>query len=207
MAAGMPHVVAIAAPIGGGKSTLAQALAVALGEAGALAFDDYETATQMSPPQLQDWLANGAVFGDLQAPGLDVAFAALRRGETVLSPDGMPLRIARHLIFEMPLGRSWAATADLIDTLIWVDVPLDLALARRIREIVADLQRQEATRMRHGLGWLHDYLEQYATTVHQILDEQHRAIRPQADLCIDGSKPVQALVEEVVRFLNERQTP
>ncbi|WP_293776165.1 hypothetical protein [uncultured Oxalicibacterium sp.] len=198
------HVVAIAAPIGGGKSALAQALAVALGEAGTLAFDDYEVATQMSPQKLQKWLLAGADFGNLSAPGLAQALFALRNGEAVALSDGQTLAIARHLVFEMPLGRSWPATAQSIDTLIWIDVPLDLALARRTREWIAQLLQQDPAQMQQGLRWLHDYFDQYAHVIHAVLAAQQQTVRPQADLILDGSKSIEILVAEAIEFVRTR---
>ena len=198
------HVVAIAAPIGGGKSALAQALAATLGESGTLAFDDYEVATQMSPQQLQAWLREGANFASLSAPGLARALFALRNGDAVTSADGQALAISRHLVFEMPLGRSWPATAQAIDTLIWIDVSLDLALARRMQEWTADLLQQQPAQMQQGLRWLHDYLDQYTRVIHAVLAVQRKTVRPQADLILDGSKPVEMLVAEAVEFLRRR---
>ncbi len=188
------RVVAVAAPIGGGKSALADGLAAALGGAPPLRFDDYEHATRQSVDALGAWLAAGADFDRLQAPGLANALHALRA-----VGDDAP--VPTPIVFEMPLGRAWTATAADIDLLVWVDVPLDIALARRLRDICAGLLRRDAADMRNGVAWLHDYLSHYGGVLHGVLQAQQQTVRPQADLVLDGRHDVGTLVGQVRAFM------
>ena len=114
----------------------------------------------------------------------------------------------------MPLGRAWLPGSALIDVLVWVDVPLDLALARRLREMTADLlqgsqgpqgPQRDGAALQRGLAWLHDYLAHYTSTLHAVLQAQQRAVRPQADLVVDGRKPVDTIVADVLKFLTARR--
>lgn len=196
-------VIAVAAPIGGGKSALVTALALALHDATTLRFDDYENATRQSVDELAKWLADGADFDQLQAPGLVEDFTSLRNGDALIDRHGAVVPAgAQDLIFEMPLGRAWSATADHIDILIWVDVPLDIALARRIREVSADMLRQDAATAKRGLAWLNDYLGHYIATIHKVLEAQRSVVRVQADIIIDGTQPIASLVQQVLSHLN-----
>ena len=179
--------IAIAAPIGGGKSSLVDALATALGTSQVLRFDDHETATRQSVAQLSQWLGQGADFDALEAPGLCEALSSMRGDAPV--------------IFEMPLGRAWSATAALIDVMVWVDVPLDIALARRLRDITSNLVKQSPDEMKRGLAWLNDYLAHYAGTLHAVLEAQRRVVRPQADLVVDGLRDVATLAVDVLQFV------
>jgi uridine kinase len=188
-------VVAVAAPIGGGKSALVDGLAAALGGAPTLRFDDYENATRQSVGALGAWLAEGADFDRLQAPGLADALRVLRARS-----DAVPVPI----VFEMPLGRAWTATAADIDLLVWVDVPLDIALARRVRDICGGLLQRNATEMRNGVAWLNDYLSHYAAVLHGVLQAQRQSVRPQADLVLDGRHDVGTLVGQVMAFMAQR---
>lgn len=200
-------VIAIAAPIGGGKSTLVTALASALGDAATLRFDDYEHATRQSVDELAKWLADGADFNQLQAPGLAEDLAILRNGGALTSRNGLPIIAdTKELIFEMPLGRTWSATAEHIDVLIWVDVPLDIALARRIREVSADMLRQDAANAKRGLAWLNDYLEHYIATIHKVLEVQRAIVGAQADLIVDGMQSVATIVQRVLDHLAQSQS-
>lgn len=201
-------VIAIAAPIGGGKSTVVTALASALNDAATLRFDDYETATRQSVEELAKWLADGADFNQLQAPGLAEDLATLRNGDAITDRNGLAINAgAQDLIFEMPLGRAWSVTADNIDVLIWVNVPLDIALARRIREVSADMLRQDAASAKRGLGWLNDYLGHYIETIHKVLEAQRHVVRAQADLIVDGTAPVATIVQRVLDHLAQSPSP
>lgn len=184
----MSRVIAVAAPIGGGKSLLARELARAL-DSTTLDFDDYETATRQSVGQLAAWLADGADFDQLEAPGLATELTRLRT-----------LAATPELVFEMPLGYSWSATASAIDVLVWIDVPLDLALARRLRDITATASAHHPAQT---LDWLNAYLAHYICTIHGVLAEQLRVVRPRADLILDGRAEPAVLVRQVLDFLGK----
>lgn len=193
--------VAVAAPIGGGKSSLVQGLATALGEAASLHFDDYELATRQSPDQLACWIAAGADFNSLQAPGFADALSALGRGETITDrASGEPIRPTRFIVVEMPLGRAYAETAELIDVLVWVDTPLDLALARNLRSSTVAALAADAD-PKGFLHWLDAYLEQYMGQVRLILEVQKSRVAPAADLTLDGTRAQEELIAEASRMV------
>jgi uridine kinase len=199
---GVRRVVAIAAPIGGGKSALLNSLALALGETHTLCFDDYENATRMSGEEMDLWLAQGAVFDALEAPGLMEDLSTLRAGGSVMNRlSGKTLSCNQYVLFEMPLGRAWSVTAPSIDVLIWVDIDLDVALARRVGEITLNLQKQNPAQMQAGLAWLHDYMATYIKTIHSVLDTQRRVVRPGADLVLDGTRTISVNVQHVLQYL------
>lgn len=197
-----PLVIAVAAPMGGGKSALTQALALALNEQGVLAFDDYETASKQSIEALAEWLAQGADFDALEAPGLIDDLRALRDRQFVSAGNGTrSWQPNEYIVCEMPLGMCWQPAAGLIDHVVWIDVPPDLALARRVREIVQGIMRENAPRAAQGLAWLGDYLSHYEQVVHRVLAVQRERVRPGSDLVLDGTLPVDALVQQVQAWL------
>lgn len=191
----MRKVIAIAAPVGGGKSSLAAALAHAL-DAPMLCYDDYETATHRSVAELQDWLALGADFERLEAPGLVEQLAQLRAADSG-SHDSW-------VVFEMPLGRAWSPTAAFIDVLVWLDVPADIALARKLRELAAAARLDQPDGAREALRWLDDYLGHYLTTVHRVLDVQRQRVPADADLVLDGRGATGDLLQQVLAGLEAR---
>lgn len=197
------YVVAVAAPIGGGKSSLVQGLATALNNAATLHFDDYELATRQSPAELARWLAQGADFNGLHAPGFAAAVSALRRGEVVIDPaSGQPIRPGAFVVLEMPLGRAFAETSAMIDFLVWVETPLDLALARNLRSLTADAIADQGD-PRQFLRWLDSYLGQYMDQVRLILQLQKTRVAPAADLVLDGTQPPAALIADAARMIVE----
>lgn len=199
----MTFIIAVAAPIGGGKTALVKGLAQALNGASTLHFDHYELATQKTPEELARWLAAGADFNELRAPGLLSALQALKRGEAVTdSAGGQVILPGDCLILEMPLGRAYAETADLIDAVIWLDIPLDVALARKLREFTAQALADESQDPREFLRWLDAYLDQYTEQVRAILQLQKQRVAAGADIVLDGLRPLHALIADARQALD-----
>ncbi|MDK9705248.1 MAG: hypothetical protein OEL20_19155 [Sulfuritalea sp.] len=191
----MTCIVAVAAPIGGGKTSLVQGLAQALDGASTVHFDHYELATQKSPAELARWIADGADFNEIQAPGLLTALEALKRGEAATDPvTGARIVPGDHVVLEMPLGREYAATAHLIDIVIWVEIPLDVALARNIKSLAADALADPRGDARDFLRWLEGYLGHYTGQVRTILEVQKLRVSAGADVVVDGLQAPEALV-------------
>lgn len=203
----MTFVIAVAAPIGGGKTALVKGLAQALNGASTLHFDHYELATRKTPEELARWLAAGADFNELRAPGLLSALQALKRGEPVSDPvGGQAILPGDYLILEMPLGRAYAETAALIDVVIWLDIPLDVALARKLREFTAQALADDSQDPREFLRWLDAYLDQYTEQVRAILQLQKQRVAAGADIVLDGLRPLHALVTDARQALDGIRT-
>jgi uridine kinase len=168
------------------------ALAETLGDATTLHFDDYEHASARAPENLRHWLEHGADFNALAAPALTHDLGRLKRGEPVLPPHArVPVQPRSFLVLEMPLGREDASTASLIDALLWIDLPHDVALARKLRQLtrhaIADADSDCYVR------WLDAYLDHYLSTVRDVLIVQAARVPAKADLRLDGLMPVGAV--------------
>ena len=115
-------VISIAGPPGGGKTTLSQMMSVKLHDAPILHYDDYEALTRRSPAEIELWLDRGARLDEIPVPGFAEKLTSLRSA-------GTP-----YVVVDTPLGRAHPPTAVMIDFLVFVDTPLDIALARILRE-------------------------------------------------------------------------
>ncbi len=198
----MSRVIAVAAPPGGGKTTLVRALAECLPDADCLFFDAYQHITERAPEDIERWMREGADFNAFALPRLEADLAALRRGEVVEPPDGGgPVGGRRHLLFEMPFGRAHAATAPAIDFLVWIDLPPDMALARKIHAFVHELDDAPADEQRAFTGWLDGYLSSYLSFVSDALAVQRRRIAADADLVLDGRDEPRRMARAVVDAL------
>jgi uridine kinase len=202
----MGYVVAVAAPIGGGKTTFVRAVAEALVDAQTIHFDRYEKLTSEPLGFLRDWMKNGADFNDFHVPELPNVLEKLKNGDNVVDPaSGSEIKPTKYVIFEMPLGKEHRETARFIDLLVWIEIPLDIALARKIREFTESLihQRDEKN-LREGLRWVDRYLDNYLQVISDILRLQYQKIRPAADIIIDGTQHFDLAVRETVEMIMEK---
>jgi uridine kinase len=191
------YVVAVSGPTGSGKSALAQALVARLEDACALHMDDYERMTREPVAEVQRWAERGANFDELAVPLLGEHLARLKAGQPVR--DIAP---RKYIVFETQFGRAHTATGGLIDLLIWIDLPLELALARKLKAFAAGALGDANPRER--LAWLDAYLGNYLTLVRRLLVLQAERVRPQAELVLDGSGALEPMAMRAQQYVLER---
>lgn len=179
-----PRVVGIVSCVGGGKSTLARALAERLGEASVIQFDHYEKITQQPVEEIRRWMRDGADPDALVIPGLAEDLQSLKSKH-------------KFVVFETPFGRRHAATGRHIDYQVWIDTPLDIALARKIRQFAAGAGA--ADEARDFAAWLQVYLENYLDFVGELLRIQGATVRGESDLIVDGRRAPAELAQEIER--------
>lgn len=125
-----PYVIAISGNSGAGKTTLVHQLVSLFGNAVSLLLDDY-TEDAIYPPTL-DWL-NGANPDEFITPQFVANLKSLRDGRSIIHPESKAkIFPAEYIILEEPFGRSRTVMKDLIDYHVQVQIPPELALARRV---------------------------------------------------------------------------
>ena len=200
-------VIAVAGPPGAGKTTLAGLLARELGGA-MVSMDDYQSMTAMPIPELVRWAERGADYDALPVPRLARDLAALRGGTRVVVPStGALIDPGRCIVLETHFGRAHRQTAPLIDLLLWLDTPPDVALARSLRAALAPPAGDAAgaaSRPEARLRWVAGYLEAYLTVVARLVHLQVERIRPGADLCVAADASPGEIVATVRDWLAAR---
>ncbi|TXN82129.1 uridine kinase [Methylobacterium sp. WL8] len=188
-------VVAVCGPPGSGKSSVSRALAARLGNAPVIAYDAYERITAWPPARVAAWHAAGASYDAVPTPGLAEDLARLRHGEPVADRVGGGVLQARAsaggrrtIVFDTLLGRANAATGALVDHLVWLDLPPDLALVRKLRALLSAMP---------DAGALADYLAHYETLLRPTYAVQRDRVRPDADQILDATAPVESLAGAV----------
>jgi uridine kinase len=133
-----PFVVAVSGISGAGKTSLVSKLSARLGNAPSLFFDEYPKVG----PGIGPWLTSGSDPGDWQTPELAVHLKDLRAGNPInqLHDRGI-LSSPDFLVIEEPFGRSRPELAAYIDYSLFIDVPLEVALARRILRDMSTIWR------------------------------------------------------------------
>jgi len=125
------YIIAVSSVSGGGKTTLVKRTADFL-KATALFFDDY-AAVSKYPSDIKKWVEDGADVNEWKTPQFAQDLAALRNGNSILSPiDGVNILPSEFIVIEEPMGRERAEMASLIDFVVVIDTPLEIALTRRL---------------------------------------------------------------------------
>lgn len=196
-------VIAIAGPPGSGKSTLADALAQRLGDAVVLAMDHYQRMTRMPIGEVECWRARGADLAELPVGPLAEHLTALKEGCSVQDPaTRATLEPRNYIVFDTHFGRAHQPTGALIDMLVWLDTPLDVALARNLRGFLRPLLGPgPAAQTQDRLQWIHGYLDNYEMVVSGLVHMQSARIRPGADLVIESPCTTPEAVERICAML------
>jgi uridine kinase len=200
------YVVAVTGPVGAGKTTLVNGLAARLPDACAIHFDHYQTVTKRPIDEIARWMRSGADPNAFQIPGLSEALAALLRGEPASDPKtGETIPPRRIVLLDTPFGTLHQETARFIDLLAWIETPLDVALARKVREFTGHfLDARDPDAGRSFVPWLHGYLGNYLDVVADLMRMQKEKLGAEADFAVDGSGPPDAVVERAAREIAER---
>lgn len=207
----MTWIIAVSGPIGGGKSALTTAIAGCLGNASILQFDSYENLTQAPIQNLLDWLEAGASEHAFSFPLLDEHLALLKAGKAVVDPRlGHTIHPAKYILFEFPFGRTYPPAIPFIDLQVWIELPLDIALARKMEEYVnMFLASGNPGEHARQLAWMKNYLVNYQNMISRILRVQLRNVKPKADVLVNGQKPIETTApvcaKEIVKRLEARK--
>ncbi len=201
-----PLVIAVAGPAGSGKTSLIRAVAQQLKDAAVIHYDHYERVTREPMDNLLLWMRSGADVNRFHLPELARDLAALKRREPVVDPSTREeITPGTHIVFETPFGKEHRQTAEFIDLLIWIDVPLDVALARKMREFTAAvLAGENAGHSRDFLVWMHTYLDNYLRGIHDLLRIQRERVRAKADIIVDGSRDLPSMVQQALAGIRDR---
>jgi uridine kinase len=195
-------VVAIAGPSGSGKTQLVQEVAVQLNHATQVYFDDYESLSKY-PADLAQWLAEGANPNLWQTPQLARDLAALRMGQSVSHPTGKQiLKPTAYIVVEEPFGRERREMAPLLDYVVVIDLPLEIALARRIRRTIqTGLENTSADRILDSIDKYLNFYISMGTALYSTINQ--RALST-CDLAVDGRVSIQQIAAQVVHAIRAR---
>lgn len=194
-------VLAVSGPSGAGKSTAVASLVARLGNAAALYFDDYETTSVY--PDITRWLTDGGDPNQFQTPQLTADLRTLRAGTAITLPhNGQVVQPARVIVLEEPFGRQRAEIAGLIDAVVCIDLPLEIALARKLHRMLGFFLAEQtadafAKHLQFFLPW---YIESGRELYHTV----QQGVLQSCDLVADGMLPPDALADSIMSALHSR---
>ncbi|MCM3611159.1 hypothetical protein M4S82_07810 [Planococcus sp. MERTA32b] len=169
-----PKIIAIASVSGGGKSTAVANVTEQLGNAKALYFDDYDF---QGPADIVQWLHRGMDYNEWN---LEPMLADIRK---LLAE---PLDF---IVLDFPFARLHTASRAYIDITIFIDTPLDLALARRITR---DFTGSSSTEIIADIEY---YAKEGRAAYLQMLAD----IKPDSDFVVDGRGTREDVSQAILR--------
>jgi uridine kinase len=196
-----PFIIAVAGMPGAGKSTLIHHAMQALGDADSLYFDDYTRGTDY--PNIPQWVAAGCDPNQWISPGLSDHLALLKTGQSILTPNtARRVEPRRFILMEEPFGRGRRVIAQYIDMSVAIELPIEVALARRL------LRDINTTDMLGAPQKARDHVESYCRRFlfesrrELILTGQRWALKD-CDLVLNGTRPMAELTDQFVAAVKD----
>ncbi len=197
-------VIAISGTAGAGKTTLVRSVTHVLGDVVTLHFDDYKSVAKYpadiaNPAGLANWIKEGKDLDAWGIPQLLDDLKALRNGQAISLPANQGvIEPAKFIVLEEPCGRARAGLQELIDMVVLIDLPLEIALARKVVDYISyclkELSDDDLIRALHRFV---DVYEHY-----HLVREYYLALiegaRGDCDLILDGTRPTDELTQEIV---------
>ncbi|WP_440896476.1 hypothetical protein ACS127_00270 [Amphibacillus sp. Q70] len=175
-----PRVISIAGVSGGGKTTIVKALNKKLDHSKTLFFDDYDLE---GPNDIIKWVDNGANYNEWNLTPL------IRDIENLFAE---PLD---YIILDSPFAYKHAKMKSLIDFTIYIDTPLDIAMARRmIRDFKNSSNESILIEM-----------ENYLSNGRRGFLEMLKSIKPNSDMVVDGSLPVAKIIDHIHKAISNKK--
>jgi uridine kinase len=194
-------VVAIAGTSGAGKSTLIESLVARLENANALSLDDYRSSS-IYPP-VGEWLEAGADPNQFETPQFSADALALKEGRSIIHPVTQEVvEPGPYLILEEHFGRARRAMRDLIDFLVYVEIPPEIAHARKILRKGDFLPWEDNPNV--FIENLREHLLWYIKFGRDFYIAAERSACKDYDLMVDGTLPTEQIADKVIEAVNKK---
>jgi uridine kinase len=188
----MLKIIGICGIRGAGKSLLTHELSKSL-NATALFWDNFDPISK-APDDYVKWYQTTRDYNEWQYDALAEVLKQLKAGKKVVCPiTKKELTPTNYIIFDAPLGRKHIKTGQYIDYAIFLNTPLDIALARRILRDFRDKSNL-------NIAEIFEELDTYLTTSRPLYMIDYET-PDDFDLDIDGSLPVDQLVTDIEKWL------
>ncbi len=170
--------IAIAAVTAGGKTTVVNAIKEQFPRTASLHFDNYSFDGEVE--DFSKWVSEGADVHvwDLSPLKADIE-RIIRSGEY------------DYLLLDYPFAYQHQMIKDYLDCCIFIDTPLDVALARRV---LRDMKEASADEIRNELD---TYLK-CARIAYVQMQKEHKLT---SDYVIDGAKELETIINEAMEII------
>lgn len=175
-------VISVAAVSGGGKTTVTESLTHKLMNSKALYFDSYNF--DNCPADICKWIDDGANYNEW------VLTPLIKDIQHLLQNSYLD-----YIIVDYPFAYLNSEMRQFIDVTIFIDTPLDIAMARRIlRDFKEDTMSEIQNDLKH-----------YITYARKAYLEALHTVKPNSDIVLDGSLSVDEIINQILESLNRRE--
>lgn len=175
-------IITVAAVSGGGKTTVTERLTNELENSKALYFDSYNF--DKCPADICKWIDDGANYDEWVLTPL---IKDIQRSRQDNSLD--------YIIVDYPFAYLNSEMREFIDATIFINTPLDIAMARRI---LRDFK--EGT-----IDEIHNDLKHYMTFARKAYLEAIHTVKPNSDIVLDGSLSVGEIINQAIEELGLKE--
>lgn len=166
--------IAIAGVSGGGKTALTTHLATHTNNAKALFFDDYDLD---GPEDALEWIDRGANSHEWNLEPFVADFMELLK------------QPVEYIFLDYSFAYQHTRMKEFIDLAVFIETPLDLALARRISRDFQNSSGEEIVAQ----------VNHYASHGRRAYIHMLETIQPDSDLLVDGTLAVEVLANQIMK--------
>lgn len=186
----MTYLIGFSGISGAGKTTLTRNLGVML-NATTLFWDDYDEISS-SPDDYVKWYEESQDYRAWVYNDLAKTLQSLKEGKKLKCPaTQQELKPTPFIIVDAPLGRKHIETSQFIDLCIHIDVPLDIALARRLLRDFKDKETSKESLLADVDFYLNYSRKLFAS----------EAVKTYADFVIDGTLAIEEKLSIIMEYL------
>ena len=185
-----PYVISVAAPSGGGKTTVVGELKKRLINSAVLYWDDYgdEVEPDRDINDVQDYNE-----WNTKPMAADI--------ERLLNESH------EYIILDYPFGYMNNCVAKYINLTVFIDTPLDVAMARRILRDYTSRSRESDFGLSDvdevSLKAIDEELRWYLSRSRSTYERFTEAHRPVSNLVVDGTKSPEEIAEVIIEFIEK----
>lgn len=171
-------IIAISAVTAGGKTSIVNEIKKQLSNTKFLHFDDYSFEGEVD--DFFTWTMQGADYNVWNLTPLIKDIQEIKENSD-----------CEYLLLDYPFAYCHKELSEYIDCAIFIDTPLDIAMARRI---LRDMKNATGEEIRQDLKM---YIKYARAAYIQML----KVILPSSDYIIDGTKEIEEIADEIIRII------
>ena len=209
-------VIAVSGYSGAGKSTVVSQLSRAF-NCSALFFDDYASREDF-PSDISAWIKEGGDPNEISTPLFHHHLLQLINGDFIelvkgngwakeygINQSDKEIKIVMPsplLIIEEPFGRERQEIKELIDFVVYLEIEPEIALGRRIHELIQYLRNDSEVLINLLDHFLFDYLNR---GVKDMYAEIGKKVKANSDLVINANRNVEEIVSEISELIRKKR--